>query len=475
MSYISTEFYDQHYKDLHEDVIKACDCITSKPSSALSEKMDSIVNVIKGMNLKQNSWTGDIADDYDTTMDAVIGAINEVKSSIDTTFKNAENSYKDLKNELDSFKKCYDEYIELVGKEPILESAKYEYYVNDKDENGVSYQKKLYDNEAWGTDHNSWLEDVQSKEDDCKTYKITIDNMEKTLSDIDTEAIKLNNSSNSSVTNLSKLNLGNMFILPNNLPIDSQLEYITSGLGWVGASPFNTRYTQSNIPGVSFAGGPLNSTGCAGVAFNHAIACALTDEYGVPIDIGRGDFLKKIYKDNGSGSTTYGTEGYSWTPRLPKDITNSFKDVSIIQLKSNYNGVLNYDEIKKITDAGGIIVESIKGESHFGTIYGVNDAKKTVYFNDPGFQGNSEVKVGARQLNYKGTKKGDVSGKAVWIVFGNKHITGDSTTVSVEGLDLGELNSGVEAFYTNGNKYDVSVNGDGSLNVPDLQNNVYSI
>ena len=70
--------------------------------------------------------------------------------------------------------------------------------------------------------------------------------------------------------------------------------------------------------------------------FNYATVCALSNEYDANVESRPGSFLPYLYKDNG-------TNGYSRTAKLQKDLTNSFNDISIVKFKLNYNGVINYD------------------------------------------------------------------------------------------------------------------------------------
>ncbi len=479
--YIATkvDFYKKYSDDyetlFNNEIEPSCEIVDSDNNAAgLQRKVKNVREALQNIQQSlQTDWQDSVEGQFSSYINSCDTYLGQIETSIEGDFTSAETCYTELKNLLNDLSSQNTAYQTRWDEKPNLSDSKYTVsHAEERDSSGTII-KNAYteqDEGKYNIDLDNWKEDVKSKASVCIETIANVETKITELTEINTNVLNIDTTDTGFVGSAPQFEFDAISIL-NCLP-ETQRDYILNVLGWTGNNPYNERYTQSNVPGINFAGGPLNRTGCAGVAFNYAIACALTSQYGTSVDISRKDFFNKLYSDNNSSSSTYGTNGYSWTSSLPKHLTNSFRDLSILQLQSNWNGVLNHNQIEQITDAGGIIVESIKDESHFGVITGVDKNTGKVKFMDPGFQGNEEIDMNQKnQLNYHGRRDGDISGKAVWVVFPNKNCSNSGNDeISINGLNVNNI-PGVEAFYTGGVQYGVSKNSDGSMKVEGFSKN----
>ncbi len=467
---VATDYYGK-YLELHDKTKGACATIDGKPCSVVARELSNIVSEINGLHIME-TWQGDLSGSYQNAIESCTNALNSIANSISSTWASGEATYKQLLEDLNKLQIKDKEYKEKVKKEPKVSDKKYiETYKEPGDEPGKFIFRQYHNIGLFRIDHSRWEAEVNESIRECEDLTMAIEWKKSKLLGMSFGSAGFSAyyaSSNGEFSrNLRAVNTDVSTLLKNinYLPVDTQKDYFINELGWTGSNPFEDRYTQS-YPNIYFAGGPLNITGCAGATMAQNIACLLTHGYKTNIECKPDRFLPFLYKDNGTSSSSYGSGKFNWGDNFFIDVTNSVRNVTFVKLKTNYNGVVSYDNIKDVTDAGGTLYISVRGENHF---YLATETKgnNVVVGKDVGFVGNEEVVFG-EPLNYKnGQKGGDVSGKAAWLGFYNGDCKTSGDTFSVNNVDFSKFGE-VESIFTSGKKFDATKNSDGSLEVKGL-------
>lgn len=165
-----TRNYYSDYKNLHENVISACDCIKLRPCNKLKEEIEDIK--INLENIFISDWEDSIKNSFETNRTSCINDLDLIISSIESDFIEAEDIYKSLLKELDNLKE-YNDNLQNTS-EPELSN----YKVHSYDENNklkISYNHSKY---------NSDLKEYKELIDKCETFVENINNYLNNLENI---------------------------------------------------------------------------------------------------------------------------------------------------------------------------------------------------------------------------------------------------------------------------------------------------
>ena len=263
--------------------------------------------------------------------------------------------------------------------------------------------------------------------------------------------------SNEIIENDLQISFNNYYTPYKSLSLDNQKSYVLNNY-ITENDPFTTRFSQGNdgYGRVSFEGSTIRKSGCGICAFASGVSCALSKEYDQNIAVNPEKLLNELA--NISNRHYYRTSsGLAWdeySSVISKDLTESFSDLSIIELVGS-EPTFNSVSLERITKYYPVVV-SLNGRHHFVCITkSIGENQFIVADSDRGY--SSPIKINTYIVRSDGKKRGTISGKKAWIIVPNKNIKIKDNELYIDNLDL-SLIPQIGSFQTNGQSYGVMLN-----------------
>ena len=171
--------YYKSYETMHNNVIKACDCIGGNPCSNLQSEFENIKSQISGLSL-EDGWQDSVGDAFSGVKSSCVSGLDTIIQSISGPFTQSETIYNELKTTLDNLKIENANYQNEYNKKPNPSSSKF------KDSNGK------YDDSKYQEAYIEWKDRVTKLETKCEELQTQANEKKASLDSINGNTISTN-------------------------------------------------------------------------------------------------------------------------------------------------------------------------------------------------------------------------------------------------------------------------------------------
>ena len=168
--------YYKSYETMHNNVIKACDCIGGNPCSNLQSEFENIKSQISGLSL-EDGWQDSVGDAFSGVKSSCVSGLDTIIQSISGPFTQSETIYNELKTTLDNLKIENANYQNEYNKKPNPSSSKF------KDSNGK------YDDSKYQEAYIEWKDRVTKLETKCEELQTQANEKKASLDSINGNTI----------------------------------------------------------------------------------------------------------------------------------------------------------------------------------------------------------------------------------------------------------------------------------------------